>query len=128
MGAELGEIDYRRKFSLEGKLIIIIGGCGLIGRAFYEACAQHGANVAISDVKITNIAAFYAELEARHSTEMLDIVVDVGKRDSSRYWNGLMVFWAFPKQNLTLNRRKLIKNWQTGMRNSFLEKGPHNSK
>jgi len=27
----------------------------------------------------------------------------------------------------TLSRRKLIKNWQTGMRNSFLEKVPHNS-
>jgi hypothetical protein len=50
-----------------------------------------------------------------------------GKRDSSRYWNGLMVFWAFPKQISTLNRRKLIENWQTGMRNSFLEKVPHNS-
>jgi len=39
----------------------------------------------------------------------------------------MMVFWAFPKQNSTLSRRKLIKNWQTGMRNSFLEKMPHNS-
>ena len=49
------------------------------------------------------------------------------KRGSSNFWNGLMVFWAFPKQNSTLSRRKLIKNWQTGMRNSFLEKVPHNS-
>jgi len=49
------------------------------------------------------------------------------KRDSSKFWNDLMVFWAFPKQNSTLSRRKLIKNWQTGMRNSFLEKVPHNS-
>jgi len=29
------------------------------------------------------------------------------KRDSSRFWNGLMMFWAFSKQNSTLNRRKL---------------------
>ncbi len=49
------------------------------------------------------------------------------KGGSSRFWNGLMVFWAFPKQNSTLSRRKLIENWQTGMRNSFLEKVPHNS-
>jgi hypothetical protein len=49
------------------------------------------------------------------------------KLDSSRFWSGMMVFWAFPKQNSTLSRRKLIKNWQTGMRNSFLEKVPHNS-
>jgi len=49
------------------------------------------------------------------------------KRNSSRFWNDLMVFWAFPNQNSTLSRRKLIKNWQTGMRNSFLGKVPHNS-
>jgi hypothetical protein len=36
-----------------------------------------------------------------------------------------MVFCPFPKQISTLNRGKLIKNWQTGMRNSFLEKVPH---
>jgi hypothetical protein len=49
------------------------------------------------------------------------------ERDSSRFWNGTMVFWAFPKQNSTLNREKLSKNWQTGVRNWFLEKVPHNS-
>jgi len=38
-----------------------------------------------------------------------------------------MVFWAFSKQNSTLNRRKQVKNRQTGMWNSFLEKVPHNS-
>jgi hypothetical protein len=37
------------------------------------------------------------------------------------------VFWDFPKQISTLKREKLIKNWQTGIRNSFLEKVPHNS-
>jgi len=46
------------------------------------------------------------------------------KRDLSRFWSGEMVFWAFPKQNSTLSRRKLIKNWQTGMRNSFLGTTP----
>ena len=49
------------------------------------------------------------------------------KRDSNRFWNGLVVFLAFPKQISALNRGKLIKNWQAGMRNSFLEKMPHNS-
>ena len=39
------------------------------------------------------------------------------KRDSSRLWSGMMVFWALLKQNSTLNRIKLIKNWEIGMRN-----------
>jgi len=39
----------------------------------------------------------------------------------------MMGFWFFPKQKSTLNRRKLIKNRQIGMRNSLLGKVPHNS-
>jgi hypothetical protein len=56
---------------------------------------------------------------------MSEVLRDISR--SSRFWNGLMVFLVFPKQNSTLSRRKLIKNRQTGMRNSFLAKVPHNS-
>ena len=42
------------------------------------------------------------------------------ERDSSRFWNGTMAFWAIPKQNSILNREKLNKNWQMGMQNWFL--------
>jgi hypothetical protein len=49
------------------------------------------------------------------------------KRDSSRFWNGLMVFWAFPKQISTLKRENLTENWKMGMQNRFLGKVPHNS-
>ncbi len=45
-----------------------------------------------------------------------------GKLDSSRYWNGLMVFWALPKQISALKRENLIANWQIGMRNWFFGK------
>ena len=47
--------------------------------------------------------------------------------DSSRFWNGMMVFWAFPKQISTLKRENLTENWQMGMRNRVLGKVPHNS-
>lgn len=78
----MGKIDYREKFSLEEKVIIITGGCGLIGKAFCEACAQHGARIAIADVKRANPDGFSAEMKAQHSREMLGVVVDVGKRES----------------------------------------------
>ena len=44
------------------------------------------------------------------------------KLDSSRYWNGLMVFWALAKQISALKRENLIENWQIGMRNWFFGK------
>jgi hypothetical protein len=49
------------------------------------------------------------------------------KLDSSRFWSGMMVFWAFPKQISTLKRENLTENRQMGMRNWFLGKVPHNS-
>ncbi len=78
----MGEIDYRAKFSLAEKVIVITGGCGLIGRAFCEACAQHGAKVGVADVEKADPRSFSEELEVRHSREMLGVAVDVGKRES----------------------------------------------
>jgi hypothetical protein len=49
------------------------------------------------------------------------------KLDSSRFWSGMMVLWAFPKQISTLKRENLTENWQMGMRNWVLGKVPHNS-
>jgi hypothetical protein len=37
-----------------------------------------------------------------------------GKRDSSRYWNGLMVFWAFPKQNFYFEQKKIDRKLANG--------------
>lgn len=34
------EIDFKKKFELKEKVIIITGGMGLIGRAFAEGCAR----------------------------------------------------------------------------------------
>jgi hypothetical protein len=42
------------------------------------------------------------------------------KRDLSRFWGGLMVFWLFPEQISALNKGKLIKNGQTGLCNLLL--------
>jgi NAD(P)-dependent dehydrogenase (short-subunit alcohol dehydrogenase family) len=39
------DINFKSLFQLDGKVIIITGHKGLLGRAFYEACEQFGANV-----------------------------------------------------------------------------------
>jgi len=63
----LEEIDYKAKFSLDEKVIIITGGCGLIGRVFAEACAQYGANVVIADISDAEPESFAKELGIRQA-------------------------------------------------------------
>lgn len=74
------EINFRSKFDLEGKVIIITGGMGLIGRAFAEACAQYGANVVIADREGAGSEEHAKNLSKRFNKEMLGVTIDVAKR------------------------------------------------
>jgi NAD(P)-dependent dehydrogenase (short-subunit alcohol dehydrogenase family) len=76
------KIDFRKKFDLDGKVIVITGGCGLIGRAFAEACAQFGAHVVLADIEAAQPAEKATELEKRHNRPMLGVSVDVGSKAS----------------------------------------------
>ncbi len=75
------EINFKDKFDLSGKVIIITGGMGLIGRAFSEACAQYGANVVIADIEKAFAEDHAVKLAERSGNEMLGISFDVGKRE-----------------------------------------------
>jgi hypothetical protein len=46
------------------------------------------------------------------------------KKDSYRFWNGAVAFWASPKQNsFFFNRRKLIKKSANGHADGFFKSG-----
>ena len=67
---------------LTGRVIIITGACGLIGRAFAEACVQFGASVVLADVAAADPVERALELEKRHERPMLGCVVDVANKAS----------------------------------------------
>ena len=75
-------IDFRKKFDLSGKVIVITGACGLIGRAFSEACAQFGAHVVLADIPAVNPEEKAAALEKKHGRSMLGIALDVADKTS----------------------------------------------
>jgi NAD(P)-dependent dehydrogenase (short-subunit alcohol dehydrogenase family) len=75
-------IDFRKKFDLTDKVIIITGGCGLIGKAFNEACAQFGASVVVADIENAQPLTYAGELEKRHGRPMLGVPVDVADKSS----------------------------------------------
>jgi NAD(P)-dependent dehydrogenase (short-subunit alcohol dehydrogenase family) len=73
-------IDFRKKFELHDKVIIISGACGLIGRAFCEAVAQFGATVVCADIEAANPVDFAKQLESRHGRPMLGYPINVAKK------------------------------------------------
>lgn len=75
-------IDFKQKFDLTGKVIVVTGACGLVGRAFCEAIAQYGGIVVLADIELANPAEKAAELSEKHSREMLGVAVDVGNKSS----------------------------------------------
>ncbi len=75
------EIDFRKKFELTDKVIIITGACGLVGRAFCEAVAQYGAHVVVADIALAEPEKFAQTLAERHNRKMLGIAIDVSLRN-----------------------------------------------
>ncbi len=74
--------NFKEKFNLGGKVVIISGGCGLIGRAFCEAVVQFGGNVVVADIEVAQPAEFAAELQNRHSIKCIGVVTEVEKKNS----------------------------------------------
>lgn len=75
-----GVIDFRKKFELDNKVVVITGACGLIGRAFCEAAAQFGAHVVCADIEQANPVDFAAGLEKKHGRKMLGFALNVADK------------------------------------------------
>lgn len=65
-------------FSLEGKVIVVTGALGLIGKEICDAFCEAGGSVVIADVKDGELCVAHAkELEKHHGTQCLGIHVDI---------------------------------------------------
>jgi NAD(P)-dependent dehydrogenase (short-subunit alcohol dehydrogenase family) len=76
------EIDFKKKFDLEGKVIIITGACGLIGRAFSEAVAQHGGQLIVADIAAARPEEYAGGLSSRYAQKIRGFSLDVEERRS----------------------------------------------
>lgn len=76
------QINFKDKFDLTGKVIIITGGCGLIGRAFVEAISQFGAHAIIADVSESTAQSLAKEVNEKYKTDAFGIAIDVADKAS----------------------------------------------
>ena len=75
-------IDFKKKFDLTGKVIIVTGACGLIGRAFCEAIAQFGGTLVVADIEAAKPKTMAKALSLRYKQDIQGFVLDVEKRKS----------------------------------------------
>ncbi len=76
------EIDFKKKFDLFGKVIIVTGGCGLIGKAFCEAVAQFNGQLLIADIEKADPVAYAEELSKRYKQKIKGFVLEVENKRS----------------------------------------------
>jgi len=69
-------------YDLKGRIAIITGGAGFLGRVYGDALAECRANVIVADIKEENAAKFAKELTDRHKVECIGIGVDLRNKKS----------------------------------------------
>ncbi|GIV28445.1 MAG: short-chain dehydrogenase [Bacteroidia bacterium] len=79
---QTSEINFKEKFNLSGKVIVITGACGLIGRAFCEAVAQFGGHVVVVDIEAAKPTEFAKDLEKRYNIKCIGVETEVEKKAS----------------------------------------------
>jgi len=73
---------YRDLFDLHGKVAIVTGGLGILGRGFCRGLAEFGAHVAVVDLDGDACAGFAAQLEAESGVRAIGVPCDIADRES----------------------------------------------
>jgi NAD(P)-dependent dehydrogenase (short-subunit alcohol dehydrogenase family) len=72
-----GSGHYRKLFDLSGRVAVVTGGVGLLGKYFCAGLADHGARIAVIDLDAEKCAIFAAELTKIYGAPCIGIACDI---------------------------------------------------
>lgn len=74
--------DLTNLFRLDGKVAVVTGGAGILGRHFCAGLAQHGASVVCCDLDQVAAEEFCVDMKKQFSLEIQPMGLDVSSSDS----------------------------------------------
>ena len=78
----MNEISYRDQFDLHGKVAVVTGGAGILGRHFCAGLAESGAAVAVIDLQENKALELAQALAGRYKGKTIGIGCDVSNPES----------------------------------------------
>ena len=76
--------SIREYFDLHGRVAVITGGAGYLGRTMANTLAEAGADIVIVDINQEKIDVFCKELESKWNVRTLGIAADLENKDARR--------------------------------------------
>jgi len=84
-GSALNPVPFPDLFRLDGRVALVTGGAGLLGRRYCEALLQAGARVVIGDVDGAGAEALAAELDTERTLGLkLDVTNEASVNDATQ--------------------------------------------
>lgn len=84
-------LEMEKRFSLDGRVVAITGGAGLLGRKHAEAVAEAGGIPVLLDIGLETVEAAAAALAQKYGVEALGLVCDITNKSRIEAAHGVIL-------------------------------------